>query len=163
MLNQIAKYKHQIASRYLPVTQNEIETKILKSDLYSISTKYDGHFYGLNFDGEKVELINHGGNVITNLPLLNEAFEKLNKSECNKAILVGELYVYKNGGRTRSFDMKAELDEKSENIHFAVFDIISINDNQILDIKEVDEKLNSIFKGGEKIYSIKNQFVDQIK
>ena len=97
MQNQIAKYKHQIASRYLPITQNEIETKILKSDLYSISTKFDGHFYGLNFDGEKAELINHAGNVITDLPILNEAFEKLNKSECDKAILVGELYVYKKG------------------------------------------------------------------
>ena len=125
MQNQIAKYKNQIASRYLPITQTEIETKILKSDLYSISTKYDGHFYGLNFDGVKAELINHGGNIITDLPLLNEAFEKLNKSECNKAILVGELYVYRKGERSRSFDLKAELDEKSENIHFAVFDIIS--------------------------------------
>jgi hypothetical protein len=163
MQNQIAKYKNQIASRYLPITQTEIETKILKSDLYSISTKYDGHFYGLNFDGVKAELINHGGNIITDLPLLNEAFEKLNKSECNKAILVGELYVYRKGERSRSFDLKAELDEKSENIHFAVFDIISINDNQILDIKEVDEKLNSILKGGEKIYPVKNQFVETRK
>ena len=76
MQNQIAKYKNQIASRYLPITQTEIETKILKSDLYSISTKYDGHFYGLNFDGVKAELINHGGNIITDLPLLNEAFEQ---------------------------------------------------------------------------------------
>ena len=163
MQNQIAKYKYQIASRYLPITQNEIETKILKSDLYSISTKFDGHFYGLNFDGEKAELINHAGNVITDLPLLNEAFEKLNKSECDKAILVGELYVYKKGGRARSFDLKAELDEKSENIHFAVFDIISINDNEILGIKEIDEKLNSIFKGGKKIYPVKNQFVETRK
>ena len=59
--------------------------------------------------------------------------------------------------------MKAELDEKSENIHFAVFDIISINDNEILGIKEIDEKLNSIFKGGKKIYPVKNQFVETRK
>ena len=65
--------------------------------------------------------------------------------------------------RARSFDLKAELDKKSENIHFAVFDIISINDNEILGIKEIDEKLNSIFKGGKKIYPVKNQFVETRK
>ena len=123
MQNQIAKYKYQIASRYLPITQNEIETKILKSDLYSISTKYDGHFYGLNFDGEKAELINHGGNI-TDLPLLNEAFDK---SECNKAMLVREPMFIKGWESSTHLS----IDEKSENIHFAVFDIISINDNRL--------------------------------
>ena len=52
-------------------------------------------------------------------------------SECDEAILVGELYVYKKSWESPSFDFTL-LDGKSENIHFAVFDIISINDNEIL-------------------------------
>ena len=72
------KYKRQTASRYLPVVADEITTKIMESELYAVSTKLDGHFYLLSFDGKKAELVNHSGNVIDDLPLLKEVYELLN-------------------------------------------------------------------------------------
>ena len=48
-------------SRYLPIGSEDITSKIIESELYAVSPKYDGHFYLLTFDGTKAELINQGG------------------------------------------------------------------------------------------------------
>ena len=82
------KYKRQTASRYLPVGSEDITSKIIESELYAVSPKYDGHFYLLSFDGTKAELTNHGGNVITDLPLLKEATNLL-KGKCKDAVIAG--------------------------------------------------------------------------
>ena len=75
------KYKRQTASRYLPVGAEEITSKIMEAESYGVSTKHDGHFYLLSFDGKKATLTNHGGNVIDDLPLLKEASAVL-KGKC---------------------------------------------------------------------------------
>ena len=140
------KYKRQTASRYLPVGSDDITYKIIKSELYAVSPKYDGHFYLLSYDGTKVELINHGGNVITDLPLIKEAINLL-KSKCKDVVIAGELYLNKEGERTRSFDMTAVLDEKSSDIHFAAFDMLTLDGEEMaLDLKALDEKLSYLLK-----------------
>ena len=55
------KIQRQTASRYLPIGSEDITSKIIESELYAVSPKYDGHFYLLTFDGTKAELINQGG------------------------------------------------------------------------------------------------------
>ena len=154
------KYKRQTASRYLPVGKEEITSKIMEADSYAVSTKYDGHLYLLSFDGEKAELINHGGNIISDLPLLEEA-KQLLKGKCKDAVIAGELYLHKEGERTRSFDMTAVLDEKSSEIHFAAFDLITLDgEEMVLDVKALDEKLNSLLTDGKATYPVKNSFVE---
>ena len=135
------KYKRQTASRYLPIEGDQITTKIMEAEMYAVSTKFDGHLYLLSFDGKNTELINHGGTTLTDLPLLKDA-TKLLKGKCNDILLAGELYLSKDGERTRSFDMTAVLDEKSENIHFAVFDLLMLDGQEVsIGIKELDKKL----------------------
>ena len=154
------KYKRQTASRYLPVSSEDITSKIIESELYAVSPKYDGHFYLLSFDGTKAKLINHGGNVITDLALLKEATDLL-KGKCNDAVIAGELYLHKEGQRTRSFDMTAVLDEKSSDIHFAAFDLLSLDgEEMVLDVKALDEKLSSLLSDGKATYLVKNSFVE---
>ena len=111
------KYKRQTASRYLPVGAEEITSKIMEAEYYGVSTKYDGHFYLLSYDGNKAALTNHGGTVIDDLPLLKEATALL-KGKCKAVVLAGELYLHKEGERTRSFDMTAALADKSAAIFF---------------------------------------------
>ena len=131
---QIAKeYKRKTASRYLPVSSEEITTKIIESDEYSVSKKYDGHLYLLYFDGEQSTLINHGGRQITDLELLKES-DKLLKGKCKDVVLAGELYLHKEGERSRSFDLASALDDNHKDIQFKVFDIL------ILDREEKDYK-----------------------
>lgn len=157
------KYKRQTASRYLPVGAEEITSKIMEAELYGVSTKHDGHFYLLSYDGKKAALINHGGNTITDLPLLKEASALL-KGKCKAVVLAGELYLHKEGGRTRSFDMTAALDEKSADIYFAAFDLLNLDGQEVsMDIKALDEKLNAVLSGGKSLHAVKNSFVESRK
>ena len=157
------KYKRQTASRYLPVGAQEITSKIMEAESYGVSTKHDGHFYLLSFDGTKATLTNHGGRVITDLPLLNEASALLN-DKCKTVVLAGELYLYKKDGRTRSFDMTAALDDKSADIYFAAFDLLTLDGEQVsLNLKSLDEKLNAVLSGGKSLHAIKNSIVESRK
>lgn len=153
-------YKRQTASRYLPVNASELTSKIMEADGYSVSTKYDGHFYLLNYDGEKVTLVNHGGNIITDLPILRDALSLLS-GKCNDITLAGELYLFKKDGRTRSFDLAAALDDKSPDIYFAAFDLLVLNGETLsLDIKSLAEKLNIYLGAGESLHAAKSSFVE---
>lgn len=156
-------YKRKTASRYLPVNASEMTSKIMEADGYSVSTKYDGHFYLLNYDGEKVILVNHGGNVIADLPMLRDALSLLS-GKCNDITLAGELYLFKKDGRTRSFDLAAAIDDKSPNIYFAAFDLLVLNGETLsLDIKSLAEKLNILLSGGESLHAVKNSYVESRK
>jgi hypothetical protein len=157
------KYKRQTASRYLPVGAEEITSKMMEAECYGVSTKHDGHFYLLSYDGKKAALINHGGNTITDLPLLKEASAQL-KGKCADIVLAGELYLHKEGKRTRSFDMTAVLDDKSADIYFAAFDLLALDGEEVsLDIKAMDKKLNAVLSGGKSLHAVKNSFVESRK
>lgn len=157
------KYKRQTASRYLPVGAEEITSKMMEAECYGVSTKHDGHFYLLSYDGKKAALINHGGNTITDLPLLKEASALL-KGKCADIVLAGELYLHKEGKRTRSFDMTAVLDDKSADIYFAAFDLLALDGEEVsLDIKAMDKKLNAVLSGGKSLHAVKNSFVESRK
>ena len=157
------KYKRQTASRYLPVGAHEITSKIMEAESYGVSSKYDGHFYLLSYDGKKAELTNHGGNIITDLPLLKETSALL-KGKCKEVVIAGELYLHKEGSRTRSFDMTAALDDKSADIYFAAFDLLTLDGEDVsMDIKALDEKLNAVLSGGKSLHAVKNSFVESRK
>ena len=163
MIETAQKYKRQIASGYLPIGAEEITSKIMEAESFAVSTKHDGHFYLLSFDGTKATLTNHGGRVITDLPLLNEASALL-KDKCKTVVLAGELYLYKKDGRTRSFDMTAALDDKSADIYFAAFDLLTLDGEQVsLNLKSLDEKLNAVLSGGKSLHAIKNSIVESRK
>ena len=161
---QLAKeYKRKTASRYLPVSSEEITTKIIESDEYSVSKKYDGHLYLLYFDGEQSTLINHGGRKITDLELLKES-DKLLKGKCKDVVLAGELYLHKEGERSRSFDLASALDDNHKDIQFKVFDILILDVvEKNYKIKELNDKLNELLKGGKSISAIENSFVESRK
>ena len=160
---QAIKYKRQIASRYLPIDATEITSKIMEADFYSVSTKLDGHLYLLSYNGKDLELVNHGGNSITDLPLLNEALGLL-EANCKEVLLSGELYLHSEGKRTRNFDLLAALADKSPDIRFAAFDIISVDGVAVsLDVKALYEKLNTLLAGGTSAHPVNSSIVESRK
>ena len=161
---QLAKeYKRKTASRYLPISSTEITTKIINSDLYSVSKKYDGHLYLLYFDGNKSTLYNHGERQLSNLVLLKEADELLNR-KCSNVVLAGELFLYKEGDRSRSFDLTSALDDDHKNIRYKVFDILVLNDDEKnFNINELDAKLKELLEGGRTISPVDTFFVESRK
>ena len=151
---EIAKqYKRLTASKYVPVAEDEMISKIIEAEKYHVSPKYDGHLYILHFDGSNLKLINHSGNIIDDLPMFLEAKKLL--SDFNEIILAGELYLFDKDKRTRSFEIKSSVNKKSKDIYFAAFDIISINGEESnYDDDSLTEKLKSIFDNGESIHPI---------
>lgn len=158
-MNNIAKdYKKRIASRYLPISNEDIKSKIIEVDEYALSVKLDGHFYILHFNGKKATLYNHGQKCIEKGPIIEEA-EKLFKG-VKEITLAGELYCIKPGKRTYSFDLSSELTGDLQNVSFAAFDIISMDNEEFLfGIKAIDQKLTNLLKGGKSLHAVENKFV----
>jgi len=157
------KYKSNTASRYLPVAADEILTKVLESELYAVSTKYDGHMYVLHYNGGKAFLVNHGGNVVDDLLVLKEATKQL-KGKCKSITLAGELYLYSDKKRTRSFDLSAALDDKSLEIRFAAFDILMLDEQeQLLDAKAVSGKLSGLLAAEGSLHPVTSQMAESRK
>jgi hypothetical protein len=161
---QLAKeYKRKTASRYLPVSSEEITTKIIESGEYAVSKKYDGHLYLLYFDGKKSILYNHGGRQLADLGLLKEA-DELFTGKCKEVVLAGELFLHKEGERSRSFDLTSALDDNHKDIQYKVFDILTLDgEEKDFNIKELDAKLKDLLKGGKSVSSVENSFVESRK
>jgi len=138
-----ANYKRKVASRYLPIGPDQITNKVLESENYFVSQKYDGHLYLLYFDGKKSILKNHSGTEIKNLTFLDEFSKKVGISD--ELIFAGELYASNGNKRTRSFDVTAALKSNPDSLRFAVFDILEIDGKKPeLNLKELHDKLNKI-------------------
>lgn len=121
MVEVVSDYKRKLASRYIPVTNDEVGTRLRKSEEYIYSIKEDGVFAALSFDGKKCALIFPNGKTITDLPLLDEAKNTLKEP----VLLAGELICNTNK-RSRSFEVMSALSESKEHdkLTFVAFDII---------------------------------------
>ena len=79
-------------------------------------------------------------------------------------VLAGELYLYKEGERTRSFDMTSALADKSADIYFAAFDLLTLDGQEMsMDVKALDEKLNTVLSGGKSVTCCKEQLCGKQK
>ncbi len=163
-ISQAQTYKRSVASKYLPAGGEEIVSKIREADQYLLSVKYDGHFYLLCCEKGAVTLVSPGGNVIDDLPLLADAKELLSKAKVKDACIPGELYFRKEG-RSRVFDLTANLDDKSPDICFAAFDILSIDGKEYerSELVVKHKKLDEIFPEGGKVHSVGSKSVESRK
>ena len=164
LIDKAKTYKRAVARRYLPVSSEEIVSKVREADKYYLSTKFDGHLYILIYENKKASLINHFGTVLDDLPLLKVAEELLEKAGIAKACIPGELYLQQSE-RTYVFDLVAALDDKSQEIAFATFDILSIDDQEY-DLKNWEEKLtklDELFPDDGPVHSVGNKAVESRK
>jgi ATP-dependent DNA ligase len=163
-ISQAQTYKRSVASRYLPAGSEEIVSKIREADQYLLSIKYDGHFYLLCCEKGAVTLVSPGGNVIDDLPMLADAKSLMEKAKVKDACIPGELYFRKEN-RSRVFDLTANLDDKSPDICFAAFDILSI-DGKKYERSELVEKhkiLDELFPEAGKVHSVGSKSVESRK
>ena len=91
MIDKAKTYKRAVARRYLPVSSEEIVSKVREADKYYLSTKFDGHLYILIYEDKKASLFNHFGTIHNDLPLKSPV--GLKRSTTNKiAKLTANLY-----------------------------------------------------------------------
>ena len=60
IIEKLRDYKHNRASRFIPVREGEIISRVFELEKYYVSTKYDGHLCFLIKSGKSV-LCNYNG------------------------------------------------------------------------------------------------------
>ena len=153
-LNQIRAYKNTQSSKYIPVRGDEILTRVFEFEKYFVSTKIDGHLCFILKKGKEVVMANFNGKLFDRSELIDE----LNKNiGGNDGLFVGEIYVYKNGERTRSFDLTKGLSEINTRIKIGVFDLLQYN-GKAFEESEWEKKkkiIKDLFSKGEIIHAVK--------
>jgi ATP-dependent DNA ligase len=158
---KVRNYKVRIASRYRSIDIETIGEQMPSQDEYLVSTKYDGHFFSLVKADKKVCFLNQSGKLVEDHPLLKEAAEFL--KDYKQAIIPGELYV-SGDERTRSFQVTKALSDGNENLKFAAFDILELNDKYLDETSfQISDRLGELFpeegKGG--IHSVHVEKVEK--
>ena len=116
----IGNYKKKVASRYIPLEIGAVGLRMLESDAMFLSVKLDGHLTFLISDGKSCHLENARGKTWDDLPLLEEAAQKLKGVRCT---IAGELYV-KSEGRSYGFEVPGALSKAPDSLAFGAFDIV---------------------------------------
>lgn len=160
MLPMVRNYKRQVASRLFPLGKADIDRKIPDAE-YHVSRKIDGEFSVLIYRDGHLLTLNPGGTVRVGLPFLEEAKKLLDESDIDRAVIAGEIYVTNDDGRRpRVHDVvsvarQPKSPEDLNRIKFAVFDLISLNgENVDSGYVEVWEKIEKTFGKGQSVHPV---------
>ena len=153
LLSQLKKYKNLQSSKYIPVRGDEIITRVFEFDKYYVSTKIDGHLCFIYKKNKEVNLYNFNGKSFKRDELISEAIKKIPVSS---ALLVGEIYHYDKGKRTRSFDLTKVISEANAVIKIGVFDLITYDNKSFEATNWLEKKklISSIFSEGDLIHPV---------
>ena len=163
LLGNARNYKKRVASRYRLFNEGDIK-HLESKDLFA-SLKLDGQLHFLYKDKSECFLFNIKGRAITELPLLKEANKLLENVE--QVLIPGELYfVNEDGSRGRVYDVTRALGAKAkgkeENLRFAAFDLIELNNEFVgaKKFKQKHEELKKWFSTNGMIHRIEIHEVD---
>ena len=160
ILPRVQDYRRQSGSRMYPLDQDDISRKIPNAD-YHVSRKLDGEFTVLVWRNGNLVTLNPGGTVRVGLPWQQEAEKILVDAGVKEAMIAGELYVHhEDGKRERVHDVTSvarqpESDAELNRLRFAVFDLISINDESVeQSFDSTSEQIQKLFGKGELIHTV---------
>ena len=119
---KLLNYKNSVASKYIPVRSDQILSRVFDLDKYYVSTKMDGHLCFIIKEKNDISILNHNSNPFDRQELISE-IEKILKDD--DGVFVGEIYFHKENERTRSYNLKREISEKSSDIRIALFDVLN--------------------------------------
>jgi len=106
---------------------------------YIVSIKYDGDNNILYFDGEETVLFTRRGRWRKDFHLTDQITASLKKNGVSSAIILGELYVVDQDGKTVPLSQQSSFTQAPKNLgmqesmRFAAFDILEINGKNIED------------------------------
>lgn len=152
-LETLINYKNTRASRYIPVRGDDITSRIFELDNYFVSTKYDGHLCFIIKSKEDVLVCNYNG-ISFERPELTEEIKS--NPNIQNSVLVGEIFSFVDGKRTRSFNLKKDLKDKNSKIKIGVFDIIELNGKEYSenDWSEKKKNINNLFSESNLIFPV---------
>ena len=153
-LKQIKAYKNTQSSKYIPVRGDEILTRVFEFEKYFVSTKIDGHLCFILKKGKEIVITNFNGKLFDRSELIDELNKNIGE---NDGLFVGEIYAYKNGERTRSFDLTKGLSQTNTIIKIGVFDLLQYNGKTFEESEWGEKKkiIEDLFSKGEIIHAVK--------
>ncbi len=125
----LINYKHNVASKYLPVRGDQIGTKVFEMEKYYLSTKIDGHLCFIFKEGNNISILNHNNKPFDRTELNKELVSILKDQE---GLFVGEIHLHRENKRTRSYDLTKEISNGKSDIRIAIFDILKLKDKEFL-------------------------------
>ncbi|MEL6105608.1 MAG: hypothetical protein AAFU85_06215 [Planctomycetota bacterium] len=157
-------YRRLIGSRMFPLSGSDIQSKVPAAE-YHASRKVDGEFtvfvYG---DGEAFS-INPGGTIRVGLPWIEEAAEAIRAAGIKKALIAGELFVHNDERRPRVHDVVTvargpQSESDLERLHFAVFDIISVDGEDAAEqYASTWQTIESLFGKGSRVRPVETVLI----
>ena len=149
-------YKRKVAGAFQSITVDDINSKIAGIELI-VTTKIDGEYNLLCFDGIRSVLVNNGGKIKSELPILDEITEILKSKNVSSLKAIVELHT-KSSDRCRVFDVMKALSDDTSQLTISAFDIVELNSekyneddytkklsklDELLDGKVVEQKILS--------------------
>jgi hypothetical protein len=164
---RVQDYRRQAAARMIGLEPSDIRSRVPATS-YHVSRKVDGEFTVLVFrDGQALSL-NPGGTVRMGLPWMEEAADLLTKGGIREALVAGELYVARPDGRPRVHDVTSVARQPSssgdlENLHFAVFDLISLDGKPAGEnFAETWKRIERLFGKGQAVHPVQMEIVKDV-
>jgi len=159
IIQQAIDYKRKVVGTFQSVTQEDINSKIAGSELI-VTTKIDGEYNLLYFDGNASILINSGGNIKTDLPILAEITTYLKSKDIASLKVAVELCT--KDDRSRVFEVMKALKEDVGNLSIRAFDILEIDNEEYYDdyhitLKKLEELL------GTNVVEVKNLAKEELE
>ena len=119
-------YKRKVAGGFISINQDDIASRIWGDEVY-VTTKIDGEFNILHFDGEKSWLINGNGRIKDDLGFLKTTSNTLKEKQIKSLTVAGELHLPGDGKRTRVFEVMSAIASNNKGLSLAAFDILDID------------------------------------
>jgi len=164
LLPLVRNYKRTVASRMYPLAPKDVTHKISDAEYY-VSRKVDGEFTALLYKDGELLTLNPGGTVRRGMPWMTEAQQLLDASSLTNVMIAGELYVDTPDRRARVHDVvsvarQPKSDEELASLRFAVFDIISIDDERTAQpYAETWKQIESVFAKGKQIQPVETEIL----
>jgi len=159
---RVQDYRRQTGSQMYPLDKNDIRRKIPTAE-YHVSRKVDGEFTALVYREGQTFALNPGGTVRVGLPWIDEAVRLLARAGVHEAIVAGELHVVRSDERRgRVHDVtkvarQPESVEDLEQLQFAAFDLISLNDEPPpATFAETWVTVTKLFDGGQRVRPVQS-------
>ena len=145
-------YKRKVAGSFMAITQEDISSKISGDQVY-ITTKIDGEFNLLHFDGKQSMLVNGSGKIKDDLPLLMSATKSLKDQKIKSLSVACELHLSTQDHRSRVFEVMSAISKKKDSLTVSPFDIVALDGEDYAenDYQKTIEKLTELFKNNDEI------------
>jgi len=160
------EYKKRLGRSFYAINSQEISSRISGANFH-VSKKIDGHLQLIVYNGKQIFMIGRSGTVRTGLSCLEEAKSLLAEKKVSSIIAGAELYMQKEGERSRVYDVIAALsDEKlADTLGIAFFDIVE-TDGQTLrtaSYEVIFSKLSEIFPKTGKAHIVETEIAKSKK